>query len=174
MPQPSSIKVRMKVDTAKLDAMYAKSPELADACTKDAADWVYNYIQDHWSASSPSSPYNPPARITGDLSSRLYTQRRSGGRFALRGGDITEWAVGADIEYAAALEFGKTNAPNTIIRRPFMRPAVEALRRKFAPMFAAIIDPRTKIYNATFGFVTPDRGLRVADANLRVDESWDE
>lgn len=152
MPSQSSIKVRMKLDKAKLDAIYSKSPEVADMATKDAADWVISYIKEHWSSSSPSSPGSPPAKLTGDLERSLAAERRGArGRFVGRGGDVTEWAVRADIVYAAALEFGKVNAPNTILPRPFMRPAVEALRQRYSTFFSAIINPRTKIYNSAFG-----------------------
>lgn len=167
-----SIKVRMKVDTARLDNIIREAPSVADTCSFDAADWMMNYIKAHWSAKVPSDPYKPPAKITGELEKSLRIRRRgAGGRWVGRGNNVLAYELTADAVYAAALEFGKINAPNTIIRRPFMRPAVEAAKRRFASFFYPIIDPRTLVYNRARGFVRAYPHLY--NVNIRYDSAWD-
>jgi len=163
----------MKLDMKKLENMIDYSPQVADECSFDTADWIKEYIQAHWSPNAPSNPYQPPAVRDGTLKGNIVVSRRgAGGRFSGRGAGVQQWAVEARTVYAAALEFGKVNAPNTIIRRPYMRPAVEAARRKFTKFFYPIINPRTLIYNrARSAFVGPRPHLE--GVNLRVDESWD-
>ena len=166
------ISVTMKVDMSKLENMIEFSPLVADECSFDTADWIKAYIQSHWSPNAPSNPYNPPAVRDGTLNANIkITRRQGGGRFGSKGNSIS-WQIEAQTVYAAALEFGKVNAPNTIIRRPYMRPAVEAARRKFTKFFYPIINPRTLVYNKARGaFVGPRPHLE--GINLRVDESWD-
>ena len=166
------IKVRMNVDTARLDAMIARSPQVADNCSYDAADFILDYIKAHWSAYSPSKPYRPPAKLTGELEESLRVRRRGGlGRWIGRGGNVTAYEITAGAEYAAALEFGKVNAPNTIIRRPFMRPAGVAAGQRVPPSFFPIIDPRTLVYNKTQGRFVPAYS-HLDPVLIDFDEMW--
>lgn len=168
----NGIKVTMKLDMSKLENMIDFSPQVADECSFDTADWIKAYIQDHWSPNAPSEPYQPPAVVTGRLNANIVVRRRQGGGMFGSKANAISWEVLANTVYAAALEFGKVNAPNTIIRRPYMRPAVEAARRKFTKFFYPIINPRTLIYNRARGaYVGPRPHLE--GVALRVDESWD-
>lgn len=169
-----SIKVRMYVDMQKLEAMVDKSPSVADGCTKDAADWIKEYILAHWSGKVPSDPGKPPAVRTHTLEKSIRVRRQGEGmRFVGRGSGVHLYSITAGAVYAAALEYGKVNAPNTILPRPFMRPAVEAAKQRFAKFFYPIIDPRTLVYNSNRkGYVNAYEYLE-ADNGYPVDLDWD-
>lgn len=149
------IRTTVRVDTRKLDAMIKRSPDVARECTKDAADWMADYVKSHWSPAAPSAPGSPPAVRTGTLDASVVVRERRGGlgRFiaALSGQSMTQFVVQVNAPYAAALELGKVNAPNTILPRPYLIPAVIALSQRLAKHFYPIIDARSKVYDRDLG-----------------------
>lgn len=149
------IRTTIRVDTKKLDAMIKRSPEVARECTKDAADWVADYVKTHWSPVAPSSPYHAPAVRTGTLNDSVTVRERRGtlGQFisALSGKSMTQFVVQVNAPYAAALELGKENAPNTILPRPYLIPATIALSQRLEKHMYPIIDARSKVYDKDTG-----------------------
>ena len=149
------LRTTVRVDTKKLDAMIKRSPEVAKACSKDAADWAADYIKSHWSPVAPSAPYTAPAVRTGTLDKSVTVRERRGtlGQFisALSGKSMTQFVVQVNAEYAAALEYGKEKAPNTILPRPFVTPAVMALAGRLEKHFFPIINAKTKVYDKDIG-----------------------
>jgi HK97 gp10 family phage protein len=86
----------------------------ADKIVKDNANDVAKDIRASWSSSSPSSPGNPPAVVTGELDRSIGVERVGVGVFK----------VGPSLEIslkALSLEYGTRNmAP-----RPYLRPAIK-------------------------------------------------
>lgn len=149
------IRTTVRIDTRKLDAMIKRSPDVARECTKDAADWAADYIKSHWSPVAPSAPYTAPAVRTGKLNDSVVVRERRGtlGQFisALSGKSMTQFVVQVNAEYAAALELGKEKAPNTILPRPYVVPAVIALSQRLEKHMYPIIDARSKVYDKDIG-----------------------
>lgn len=115
-----------RLDMTKLQRLERDAPEFAHSTAKDMAETLIDHIKSNWSPISPSSPYNPPAKVTGTLESNLrYVLRDALGRFV--GADTAvSFSIYDDIEYAAALEFGhKRNSGAWIEPRPYFRPAIE-------------------------------------------------
>ncbi len=142
------IRVEMRMDTSRLDAMITHSTMVADACSLDAANQIVNHIKSNWSSASPSSPGRPPAVVEGELDRSIRVDKKS---FFSKLSGRGSYKVVAYAEYAAALELGKVNAPNTILPRPYMRPAVEKVSRNLKRTFFPIINPRNPAYMKTGG-----------------------
>lgn len=90
----------------------------------EAADYMINHMKTHWSRNSPSSPYNPPAKVTGELSRSIKKeQARSSGRFT------SAFNVNVTAVYAAAQEFGYS--PRNLKPRPYFFNAFNATEQYF-------------------------------------------
>lgn len=121
-----------RLDMAELQRLERRSPEFAEATAENMAEELIQYIKDSWSPVSPSSPFDPPAKVTGELERNLrYGTRGPGGRFA-SGENAVAFSVYNDIEYAAALEFGHMrNSGKWVEPRPYFQPAIEWLRATY-------------------------------------------
>jgi hypothetical protein len=95
-----------------------------DKTVKDAAHEIVKDIRDSWSSSSPSSPGNPPAVVTGELDRSMGVERVGIGVFKI--GASNEIAL-----KALSLEYGTQN----MAARPYLRPA---LRRAEKPLIEKI------------------------------------
>lgn len=97
--------------------------------TRDAAEWLKNDIQSHWSSRSPSAKGSPPAVVTGNLDSSILvekTGRGVGGRFAGKDSiyhylkiDTTKGIAPSEQGYSRVLEEGYD--------RMFLEPALDRL-----------------------------------------------
>lgn len=107
-----------------------------------AAEWLANDIRSSWSLTSPSSPGDPPAKVTWNLDSSVQTNfqgRDLSGRFTGKDQRVL-WFVSVDTTegiqpgnrggYAQALEMGT----DRMRARPFMMPAIERLSATFGVM----------------------------------------
>ena len=124
------IRMTFRKDVTRLDRLDEQILPRAARITEEVADEVIQDIRDNWSASSPSSPGEPPAVVTGRLNASLSARRRDErGRFTRAGAtDVVEVSVTAGTEYAAALEYGYS--PRNLAPRPFLRPAVVRAARR--------------------------------------------
>ena len=114
-------------DVSKLDKMLARLDNGGlDDSTKHMAERVVEYIRDNWSPVSPSTPFEPPAVVTGELDAMMSVEQSRDilGRFA------SAFRIKFEAEYAAALEWGYD--PNHLAPRPFIRPAIAAVSKDFA------------------------------------------
>jgi hypothetical protein len=138
------ITVRIKSDLSGMDRLEARLPGRLESSVREAAEALAADIRSNWSASSPSSPGNPPAIDTGNLDSAVRaepTGRDVLGRFA-RTSDAAVWFVriatseGDDPrnrgEYGTILEYG--------LNRPFVEPAVDRLAGVYSHFFRALFD----------------------------------
>lgn len=123
------IKMKWSIETSGLDFLEENADDLASMSTREAVEWVGDYIQGNWSDNAPSSPGNPPALITGGLEDSISIEqsRDGGGRFA------KGWSIIFKAPYAAALEFGY--GPRNLKPRPYVRPAIIAAKEVIADFF---------------------------------------
>lgn len=113
-------------DTAILDGMVNNQSAYLNPALEATANAVVDYIRGGWSSSSPSSPGQPPAIVTGNLDESVHAENtgRSGAGTFAKGSAVQSWFVQVEAEYAAALEFG---SPSTnLAPRPFISPALDA------------------------------------------------
>lgn len=108
------------LDMRKLTALRKKvqSGAIEEIFLQKTGDAIETHVQQHWSASSPSSPGNPPAVVTGELKNSIRVVRMS----------ARHYRVVVLAEHGLYLEFGTSRmAP-----RPFLTPAVEAVKPRMA------------------------------------------
>lgn len=120
-------------DFARLDKLIAN--EFTPVALSTVTDFAVEYMHDHWSSTSPSSPGKPPAVVSGALDESIYAEgsgRDAGGRFASKGAVQSQFIQIAS-EYAAALEFGYP--PRNLAPRPFLVPALMAAAEEFPGAF---------------------------------------
>lgn len=116
------IRMRLKADLSKVDYLERVMKERVTNVCQDIAQALVDDIKDSWSNTSPSSPGNPPAVVTGELDSSVHAAsqgRDEKGRFA-SSENAAVWFLQVDAEYAAVLEYGYDRA--------FVAPAVERAR----------------------------------------------
>lgn len=90
--------------------------EIEEQAVKGTGEKIEAHVQANWSVSSPSSPGNPPAVVTGELKSSVRLVKINNKHYRLE----------ARADHAIPLEFGTSRmAP-----RPFLAPAVEANREE--------------------------------------------
>lgn len=121
---PSGGYIDVKLNTKRLDEMLRENPDKAAKATEIAADLVVNDIRGHWSGSSPSSPGNAPAVVSGALDASINSEKVSGGNHPV-------YVVTAGAEHAGYLEKGTKN----MAKRPFIYPAVRRMRNKLRDVF---------------------------------------
>lgn len=93
----------------------------AAGATDEAAETAVKDIRSSWSASSPSSPGNPPAVVTGALDASVSSEQK------LASGNTVATEIKAEAGHAGYNEFGTSK----MAARPFMQPAVNRLRHTF-------------------------------------------
>lgn len=128
--------VTFRQDTSGLDALEQSVPRNINARVRQAVEIMQAEIRENWSASSPSSPGNPPAIKTGNLDQSVRPE--STGR-TLRGtwtsgNDAAMWTLRIGAWYAGNLEHGYTMAP-----RPFVLPAALRTYEKLPDLFSDAI-----------------------------------
>lgn len=122
----SKSSISVQIDRKRLDALLRSAPGKADEVVGGAAYELQADVQTHWSQQSPSSPGEPPAVVTGNLTGDIKTRPI---RKAL-------WEVVFGAEYAPYLEFGTPR----MAARPFLRPAVWRLSKRFGMLFKVIVE----------------------------------
>lgn len=123
MSKPS---ITWQIDRRKLDSIIRHAPGAADDVCGQAAYELQADVQTHWSQQSPSSPGDPPAVVTGNLRASLTVARI---RQAL-------WEMRVGAEYSSYLEYGTPK----MAARPFLRPAVWRLSKRFGKLFKVIVE----------------------------------
>lgn len=135
--------VTVRRDKRRSVELIKLAPGLGDEIAAEAAEEMHKDIDGSWSSSSPSSPGDAPAVVTGQL-------KASGKHFRLEPG---KWQVqygGPEADYAVPLEFGtrgsggqKRNAKGQftsnqrMAARPFFRPAIARLRLRLGKIAKA-------------------------------------
>jgi len=115
----------VRSDTRKLDAIVTHRARNADEALGEVTMLLVQHMKTNWSATSPSSPGEPPAVDTGNLTNSI------DGRVHVRG---KEWRI-TGAEYGLFLEYGTPRMP----ARPFIYPAVYAVRRKLKDAFKRMV-----------------------------------
>lgn len=120
------IQMKMTSDLSLLDGGLSRLTPMVDKTMEQVTDSIINRIKYNWSSSSPSTPGEPPAVVTGTLDESVTkdnTGRNAKGQFA-SGSDITAWYIRVEAEYANALEYGDLS--KNLEPRPFVAPALLA------------------------------------------------
>lgn len=123
MSKPS---IAWQLDRRVLDMLIRTVQNRADDVCGQAAYELQADVQTHFSAQSPSSPGEPPAVVTGNLRASMTVARI---RQAL-------WEMRVGAEYGVYLEFGTPR----MSARPFVRPAVWRLSKRFGKLFKVIVE----------------------------------
>lgn len=114
----------VRVDTRRLDAILRNAGRNTDEVLGKIAGDLEAYMKDHMSTSSPSSPGDPPGVVTGYLKNSIQARKER----------PKHWAVyGAN--YGLYLEYGTVR----MAARPFVRPAVWAIKRNLPDKFKALV-----------------------------------
>lgn len=119
-------------DFSGWDSLLTRMPQSTADVLEDIADAiVFDEIQGHWSGSSPSSPGNPPAVVTGALDQSITS-------YQIAGGFNPAFQIDASgMDYAGYLEDGTSK----MAARPFFAPAMERAKKYFtASAFKVIFD----------------------------------
>lgn len=118
-------KTTIILDLKELHKLERELPGSADRIVRELAFELKADIKTHWSATSPSSPGQPPAVVLGNLTNSIMARpyRRM------------VWRVDVDAEYGYPLEFGTAR----MAARPFVRPAVWRLAKTIPARFRALI-----------------------------------
>lgn len=129
------IQMKMKSDLSILDGGLNALTPMVDKTMEEATDSIINRIRYNWSSSSPSTPGEPPAVVTGTLDESVTkdnTGRNARGQFA-SGADITAWYIRVEAPYANALEYGDSS--KNLEPRPFIAPAILAEQDEIGDKF---------------------------------------
>lgn len=118
------ITVKIERKSSLLEKLRKQVPENAKAITKDAAEDTARYIQEHWSPSSPSSPGEPPAVVTGMLDASVEVA-------SVGSGNKPTFELKVQAYYASFLEFGSKK----MAARPYMRPAMQWMGKQYKSKF---------------------------------------
>lgn len=114
----------VRVDTRRLDAIMRNLGRNTDEVLGKIAGDLEAYMKDHMSTSSPSPAGDPPGVVTGNLKNSIQARRDR----------PKHWAVyGAD--YGLHLEHGTVH----MAARPFIRPAVWAIKRNLPRAFRGLV-----------------------------------
>ena len=127
--------LNIKSDFTILDKGERALMPAVDKSLVQSVESITNRIRYNWSPSSPSSPGNPPAVVTGNLDGSIsfdHTGRDALGRFA-SAENATAIYLRIEAEYAAALEFGDPS--KNLAPRPFLAPAVLAEQDEIGDKF---------------------------------------
>lgn len=120
------------MDFSAWDKTVMQLPTKTADVLQDIADAiVFDEIQGHWSGSSPSSPGNPPAVVSGALDNSITS-------YQVAGGLNPAFQIDASgMDYAGFLE----DDTSKMSARPFFRPAMERAKKYFtASRFRVIFD----------------------------------
>lgn len=120
------MRISLKTDFSIMDRGLKNLDFIVNKTMGESAESITNRIHYNWSASSPSSPGQPPAVVSGALDDSIQadtTGRNSAGQFA-SGKDIIAWYIRVNADYGAALEYGY--AARNLDARPYILPAVLA------------------------------------------------
>lgn len=110
------INVSVRADRNILNNIAKGIDARTDFVTKEAAQMIVDYIDENWSAISPSEPGNPPAVVTGDLRQSYKITNKSSGK-------ISAYEIIYASDHAVHLEFGTYK----MAARPFLEPASVAV-----------------------------------------------
>lgn len=115
----------VRSDTRRLDAIVSHRARNTDEALGEVTTLIVQHMKTHWSASSPSAPGEPPAVDTGTLANSIEGKPHIRGR---------TWHI-TGVEYGEFLEFGTPR----MAARPFIYPAVHAVRRKLKDEFKRLV-----------------------------------
>ena len=122
----------VKVDMTKLLDIERRAPGRIDKAIAKLALTCQAEIVENFSASSPSSPGQPPGVDTGALRASVHTEKVK----------AREHKCVASTEYAIYLEYGTLNEDGStrMAARPFMLPAVERTKRQIGAIMESVIE----------------------------------
>lgn len=115
----------VRSDTRRLDAIVSHRARNTDEALGEVTMLIVQHMKTNWSPSSPSAPGEPPAVDTGTLANSIE------GKMHVRG---REWRI-TGVEYGEFLEYGTPR----MAARPFIRPAVYAVRRQLKDKFKRLV-----------------------------------
>jgi hypothetical protein len=118
--------------------------------TYDIIQAIIKNVRENWSVESPSQPYQPPAKDTGNLDTSSYVLNRDAtGRFASRDNSTASTLIWDATrgnsyhgrgDYAAAQEFGSVNQEP----RPFLAPAMDWATVRYKGLLLRTINARNR------------------------------
>ena len=103
-------KTRIVADLSGLKRLTREFPAKADAMLRSAVFETQADIMSSFAGSSPSSPGQPPAVVTGNLKNSITVKKIK----------VLSYVLNVGAEYGLPLEFGTRH----MAARPFIRPAV--------------------------------------------------
>jgi HK97 gp10 family phage protein len=116
----------VQIDRKRLDALLRTAPGKADEVVGGAAYDLQADVQTHFNEQSPAPAGEPPGVVTGNLRASISVARI---RQAL-------WEMRVAATYAEFLEFGTPR----MSARPFVRPAVWRLSKRYGKLFKVIVE----------------------------------
>jgi len=116
--------ITWQIDRRKLDSLIRTSPGKADELCGQAAYALQADVQTNFNEQSPAPAGEPPGVVTGNLTGSLKVVPI---RQAL-------WEMRVGATYGPFLEFGTPR----MAARPFLRPAVWRLSKRFGKIFEVI------------------------------------
>jgi hypothetical protein len=126
-----NIQVYAKLDTRGFDRLLRNGPANNERATRRLAEELRDDIREHWSGLYPpaSSPGEPPAKRSGKLDRSV--RARPG-----RAHWIARAKVVIEVGYGKFLE----NGTQRMAERPFMRPAIQRLRKNAKKHYAILFN----------------------------------
>ena len=118
-------KAQYKLEDRGLKLLIKNAPGMGGRLVRKVAFDVQAYWMTHMSSSSPSSPGQPPAVVTGNL--------KNSSSVGMRDENTAEFRVAAD--YADDLEFGTVD----MAARPSVAPAIEAVAKTIPDSAKALV-----------------------------------
>lgn len=121
--------VKIQLDMKRLDAITKNAPQRADEICGEITFELVADIGTHWGPQSPppSPPGTPPGRDTAALANSIKGRRER----PLR------WIVSDGVIYGVEHEFG--NPARNLPARPWMRPAVDRIKKQMAEKFKGLV-----------------------------------
>lgn len=124
-----NVRITPKVNAEGFERVLKRTPERLDQATADTSDAFIEDVQDHWSAVSPSSAGEPPAKVSGTLDLSLKKEKEAG-----TGGLRVAYRI-VMADHGAFLEKGT----DRMSARPFLQPAIIRQRRAVKDKFKMVI-----------------------------------
>jgi hypothetical protein len=115
----------VRKDTRRLDAIVTHRARDTDEALGEVTMFIVQYMKTHWSPSSPSAPGEAPAVDEGTLTNSIEGKPVQRGKL---------WHI-RGAEHGIHLEFGTPK----MAARPFIFPAVHAIRRELKDKFKRLV-----------------------------------